>query len=40
MNTTWNKIFWRQFGASIDMLENAIVACPDDLWSDPSRQPT
>jgi uncharacterized damage-inducible protein DinB len=22
----------RQFGASIDMLENAILACPDDLW--------
>jgi hypothetical protein len=22
---------WRQFGASIDMLQNAIVACPDDL---------
>lgn len=22
-----------QFGASIDMLENAILACPDDLWN-------
>jgi hypothetical protein len=30
---------WNQFGAAIDMLENAIVACPDELWSDPSRRP-
>lgn len=29
---TWNEIIWKQFGAAIDMLENAIVACPDDLW--------
>src|SRR5262245_14462753 len=39
MNTTWNKILWGQFGASIDMLENAMIACPDDLWSDPSARP-
>jgi hypothetical protein len=25
-------IFWKQFGAAIDMLENALVACPDDVW--------
>ena len=25
------QYLWRQFGASIDMLQNAIVACPDDL---------
>ena len=30
---------WQQFGAAIDMLENAILACPDDLWNDRSRQP-
>lgn len=29
---TWNKIIWNQFGAAIDMLDNAIQACPDDLW--------
>ncbi len=23
---------WNQFGASVDMLENAMAACPDDLW--------
>lgn len=28
----WNKIIWHQFGAAIDMLDNAIQACPDDLW--------
>jgi hypothetical protein len=25
---------WRQFGASLDMLERAIVACPEALWLD------
>jgi hypothetical protein len=29
---TWNKIIWNQFGAAIDMLDNAIEACPDDIW--------
>jgi hypothetical protein len=29
---TWNQIIWHQFGAAIDMLDNAIQACPDDLW--------
>jgi uncharacterized damage-inducible protein DinB len=24
---------WRQLGAAIDMLENALVACPDSLWN-------
>jgi hypothetical protein len=23
---------WRQFGSAIDMLGNALRACPDDLW--------
>jgi hypothetical protein len=39
METFWKTIIWRQFGAAIDMLENAIRACPDDLWSDPSKPP-
>jgi hypothetical protein len=26
------KIIWHQFGAAIDMLENAVIACPDDVW--------
>jgi hypothetical protein len=35
----WNTILWGQFGAAIDMLENAMLACPDELWSDPSKRP-
>lgn len=27
------KSLWRQMGASIDMLENAITLCPDSLWN-------
>ena len=30
---------WRQFGAAIDMLENAMLACPDELWGDRSQRP-
>lgn len=26
------EIIWQQFGAAIQMLENVITACPDDLW--------
>ncbi len=37
MDKTCKKITWGQFGAAIDALENAINACPDDLWSDQSR---
>jgi DinB superfamily len=39
MDTGWRTILWHQFGASIDMLENAIVACPEGLWSDRSGRP-
>ena len=38
MDTTWRAIIWQQFGAAIDMLENALLACPDELWSDRSQQ--
>ena len=27
-----NQSLWTQFGASIDMLENAIIFCPSELW--------
>ena len=37
--TTWRASLWRQFGASIDMLENAMLACPDELWGDRSQRP-
>ena len=29
-------MIWRQFGASLDMLENAIDACPDEVWGSES----
>src|SRR6476661_9616683 len=36
---TWRQILWQQFGAAIDMLENALLACPGELWSDRRRRP-
>jgi len=39
MERDFKGVLWGQFGASIQMLENAIDACPDDVWSDPSRRP-
>lgn len=32
MDNTLKELLWKQFGASIDMLENAILLCPDELW--------
>ncbi len=32
MDSFWRAIVWAQFGAAIDMLDNALVACPDALW--------
>ena len=32
MGTLWNTALWRQFGAAIDMLDNALMVCPDSLW--------
>ena len=32
MDITLKEIIWQQFGAAIDMLENAIVACPNEVW--------
>ena len=39
MDATMKTIIWKQFGASIDMLENAIRACPGSLWSDRTQRP-
>ena len=38
MDATSRDILWGQFGAAIDMLENAIRACPESLWSN-RREP-
>ena len=34
MDTALKTSFWQQFGAAINMLENALQACPDHLWRD------
>jgi hypothetical protein len=39
VDTFWRTVIWQQFGAAIDMLENAMRACPDALWSDGSSNP-
>jgi uncharacterized damage-inducible protein DinB len=39
MDDHWKTTIWRQFGAAIDMLENAIQACPEALWGDRSQKP-
>jgi hypothetical protein len=33
MEITLRTALWRQFGAAIDMLENALLACPAPLWT-------
>ena len=32
METTFRTVLWQQFGAAIDMLENALLACPSAHW--------
>lgn len=33
----WRSAIWQQFHAAMDMLANAIEACPDRVWFDPGR---
>src|SRR5688572_14007894 len=33
MDTMLKTSIWQQFGAAIDMLDNALNACPDALWT-------
>lgn len=35
MTDLWRNALWRQVGAAIDMLDDAIKACPDSLWTEP-----
>jgi hypothetical protein len=37
MDSTFKELIWKQFGASIDMLENAILLCPDKLWDNDKK---
>lgn len=39
MDDTLRAIIWHQFGAAIDSLEDAVKACPENLWDDSSRKP-
>jgi len=39
MEDKWKVVVWQQFGATIDMLENAMHACPGELWNDRTQQP-
>ena len=32
MDDAIKQVYWTQFGAAIDMLGNAIKACPDHFW--------
>jgi hypothetical protein len=32
LDARWRTSILQQFGAAIDMLDNAVTACPDDLW--------
>ena len=36
MEDSLKTILWKQFGAAVDMFENAVAACPDTLWNDSS----
>lgn len=38
MDMELKTIIWQQFGASIDMLENAIRECPEKAWGDQPGQ--
>ncbi|MCP9766599.1 DinB family protein [Lacihabitans sp. LS3-19] len=37
MKNEINLSLWNQFGASIEMLENAIKVCPDEHWNSEKR---
>ena len=39
MDPQYRTMIWNQFGAAIDMLENAMTDCPEPLWSDRQRNP-
>jgi hypothetical protein len=34
MDAAWKDGTWGQFGGAIDMLENAVRECPDEVWGD------
>ena len=36
MDISIKNILWQQFGGTIDMLENALILCPNELWDTPT----
>jgi DinB family protein len=34
MDSLWRTVLWKQFGAAIDMLDDAVMACPVSLWQE------
>jgi uncharacterized damage-inducible protein DinB len=34
MDPLWSTALWQQFGAAIETLENALLACPTSLWNE------
>jgi hypothetical protein len=39
LNATWDEALGRQFGAAMDMLDDALRACPAALWGDRAQRP-
>lgn len=39
MRDIWGETIWRQFGAALGMLENAVRACPGEVWGASGRGP-
>lgn len=39
MDSLLKTTLWQQFGATIDMLENALITCPDTIWHGRSLWP-
>ena len=39
MDAEFKENLWHQFGAAIDMMDRAIVACPEALWSERGGEP-
>jgi hypothetical protein len=37
MNEVYKTELWGQFGAALDMFENALVKCPEQLWEEESK---
>lgn len=39
MDASFKQSIWSQFGAAVETLENAVNACPEELWWDTRQKP-